>query len=151
MHCSSPPQQGAPGGIRSTRFFPPWRGFEKSGQRSLWRYQEVISPSQTKVRLLSASPTPHPFLLRAVQRTSNVRTPSGESAGKRVIPAWAGGSPRGAAYSPLGEVGRQDAGAARPLRGRKAGGQAEGGMASGSISLGVRNDSWFTKGHCLLR
>lgn len=53
---------------------------------------------------------------------------------------------QGPIAAPFGEVGRQGL-----CRMEGGGARGEGGMASGSISLGVRNDSRFTKGHCLPR
>lgn len=152
MHCSSPPLQGAPGAIGSTRFFPPRRGvWEEWAEKPLevpGSYFSFPDKSETSLGLSHPSPFSPQGGSENVQCSDSLRRKRGEE-GDSGLSRWF--AARGLLPAPFGEVGRQDAGAARPLRGRKAGGQAEGGVASGSISLGVRNDSWFTKGHCLLR
>lgn len=140
MHCSLPLKQRSQDGIRSTRLFLHDRGLRRVGERpreAPGSYFHCTDNNQTSLGLSH----PSPFFSSGPSREHSAFGHPDEDAqgGGRFLPEQVHCA--GTNYSPLGEVGRQGAERCRLSPAEEGGGHAEGGMASGSISLGVRNDS----------
>ena len=103
--------------LLSTRFSSPRLWFGKSGQRGLSRRQEVISTSQTIMRLISASPNPTLFSSRPLREAHSVFNQLNEGARRRGFPPPPGSrrTAQERITAHLREAGGQSAGAVRAL------------------------------------